>query len=154
VRTAPDVVLQILGNLVDNACKYGPEDRPVWLAGERDGDEAGLAGGGDGAGVPVAQRERIFERFTRLEPGRGLGLGLYIGRQLARAQGGDLVVTDGRLAGGARLEPRRPAAAPRGLALYTARHRPRAQGGDLVSPAGRLAGGARFELRLPLCAPA
>ena len=37
VRTAPDVVLQILGNLVDNACKYAPEDSPVWLSGERDG---------------------------------------------------------------------------------------------------------------------
>jgi signal transduction histidine kinase len=120
VRTAPDVVLQILGNLVDNACKYGPEDRPVWLAGERDGDEAVLAVEDDGAGVPVAQRERIFERFTRLEPGRGLGLGLYIGRQLARAEGGDLLVTDARLATGARFELRLPLRAPAGALLPSA----------------------------------
>jgi len=112
VRTAPDIVLQILGNLVDNACKYGPEDRPVWLVGERDGNDAVLAVEDDGAGVPAAERERVFERFTRLEPGRGLGLGLYIGRQLARAQGGDLVVTDARLGGGARFELRLPLRAP------------------------------------------
>jgi signal transduction histidine kinase len=65
-----------------------------------------------GAGVPAADRERVFERFTRLEPGRGLGLGLYIARQLARSQGGDLVVTDARTAGGARFELRLPLRAP------------------------------------------
>ena len=117
VRLAPDAVLQILGNLVDNACKYGPEDRPVWLVGERAGAQVVLAVEDDGAGVPPAKRERVFERFTRLEPGRGLGLGLYIARQLARAQGGDLVAADARVAAGARFELRlplrEPAAQPR-----------------------------------------
>jgi signal transduction histidine kinase len=112
VRLAPDVVLQILGNLVDNACKYGPEDRPVWLVGERDGAQVVLAVEDDGAGVPPAERERIFERFTRLEPGRGLGLGLYIARQLARAQGGDLLAADARVAAGARFELRLPLREP------------------------------------------
>jgi signal transduction histidine kinase len=117
VRLGADAVLQILGNLVDNACKYGPEDGAVWLLGERDGAQAVLAVEDDGAGVPPAERERVFERFTRLEPGRGLGLGLYIARQLARAQGGDLLVTDAREAAGARFELRlplrEPAAQPR-----------------------------------------
>jgi signal transduction histidine kinase len=112
VRLAPDPVLQILGNLVDNACKYGPEDGSVWLLGERDGTDAVLAVEDEGAGVPPEERERVFERFTRLEPGRGLGLGLYIARQLARAQGGDLVVTDARVAGGARFELRLPLREP------------------------------------------
>ena len=108
VRVAPDLVLQILGNLVDNACKYAPEDSLVWLSGERDGADAVLAVEDEGGGVPPAERERIFERFTRLESGRGLGLGLYIARQLARSQGGDLVATDARIATGARFELRLP----------------------------------------------
>jgi signal transduction histidine kinase len=120
VRLAPDQVLQILGNLVDNACKYGPEDGSVWLLGERDGSDAVLAVEDEGAGVPPEERERVFERFTRLEPGRGLGLGLYIARQLARAQGGDLVVTDARVAGGARFELRLPLRDPAAQLLPSA----------------------------------
>jgi signal transduction histidine kinase len=120
VRLAPDVVLQILGNLVDNAGRYSPEDRPVLLVGERLGTDAVLAVEDDGAGVPPQERERIFERFTRLEPGRGLGLGLYIARQLARGQGGDLVVTDARDLGGARFELRLPLYQSAGLLLPSA----------------------------------
>ena len=112
VRVAPDPILQILGNLVDNACKYAPEDSPVVLIGEREEDEAVLAVEDDGAGVRPEERERVFERFTRLEPGRGLGLGLYIARQLARALGGDLIVTDARVASGARFELRLPLREP------------------------------------------
>ena len=69
VRLAPDPVLQILGNLVDNACKYGPEGAgSVWLLGERDGTDAVLAVEDEGAGVPPEERERVFERFTASSP--------------------------------------------------------------------------------------
>ena len=65
-------------------------------------------------GCPPAERERIFERFTQLDSGAtrragGVGLGLYIARQLADAQGGELVVCDPTLGGqGARFELRLP----------------------------------------------
>jgi signal transduction histidine kinase len=109
VRVAPDAILQVLGNLLDNACKYSPDERLVRLLAERDGADAVLSVEDDGDGVPLDQRERIFERFTQLGEGRGgLGLGLYIARQLARAQGGDLVLTEARHAGGARFELRLP----------------------------------------------
>src|SRR6266545_1480683 len=82
VRVAPDSVLQILGNLLDNACKYSPDERLVRLIAERNGSHAVLAVEDDGAGVAPEERERIFERFTQLGNGRsGLGLGLYIARQ-------------------------------------------------------------------------
>jgi signal transduction histidine kinase len=69
-----------------------------------------------GPGVPAADRERIFERFTQLDSGAtrragGVGLGLYIARQLANAQGGELLLTDPALgAQGARFELRLPMA--------------------------------------------
>jgi signal transduction histidine kinase len=71
-----------------------------------------------GPGVPPAERERVFERFTRLDSGAtrrggGVGLGLYIARQLANAQGGELVLADPALPGqGARFELRLPLAEP------------------------------------------
>jgi signal transduction histidine kinase len=109
VRVAPEAVLQILGNLLDNACKYSPDARLVRLIAERNGSHAVLAVEDDGAGIAPEERGRIFERFTQLGNGRsGLGLGLYIARRLAQAQGGDLVLTDARHAGGARFELRLP----------------------------------------------
>jgi len=109
VRVAPDAVLQILGSLLDNACKYSSNQRLVRLLAERDGDLAVLAVEDEGAGIPPSERERIFERFTRLDKDHtGLGLGLFIGRQLARAQGGDLVLADARHSSGARFELRLP----------------------------------------------
>jgi signal transduction histidine kinase len=64
-----------------------------------------------GPGVPLAERERIFERFIRLDEegssrrGGGVGLGLYVARRLARAQGGDLRVAEPvGVEGGARFE--------------------------------------------------
>ena len=109
VRVAPDAVLQILGSLLDNACKYSSNQGLVRLLAERDGEVAVLAVEDEGAGIPPADRERIFERFTRLDKDHtGLGLGLFIGRQLARAQGGDLVLADARHSAGARFELRLP----------------------------------------------
>jgi K+-sensing histidine kinase KdpD len=67
-------------------------------------------------GVPPADRERIFERFTQLDSGAtrragGVGLGLYIARQLANAQGGELLMTDpAPTRQGARFELRLPMA--------------------------------------------
>jgi signal transduction histidine kinase len=127
VRVAPDAIMQILGNLLDNACKYSPDQRLVRLLADRDGNHAVLAVEDDGGGVPPAERERIFERFTQLGQGRGgFGLGLYIARQLARAQGGDLVLTEPRHAGGARFELRLPLRQRSGQAA------PRSDGGTVA----------------------
>jgi two-component system OmpR family sensor kinase len=115
VRVDPLAVSRILGNLLDNAAAYTPPGARIWLSASRDGAHALLAVQDDGPGIPWGERERIFQRYTRLDqptasPGGGLGLGLYIARRLACANRGQLQVTDppGRL--GARLELRLPLA--------------------------------------------
>jgi signal transduction histidine kinase len=109
VRVAQDAVVQVLGNLLDNACKYSPDGEPVRLSGDREGTEAVLVVEDAGPGIPEAERQRIFDRFTQLERGQrrtggGVGLGLYIARQLARSQDGDLLVVDPDGGRGARFE--------------------------------------------------
>jgi signal transduction histidine kinase len=109
VRVAQDAIVQVLGNLLDNACKYSPDGAPVRLSGDRAGDEAVLTVEDAGPGIPEAERERIFDRFSQLDRhgqrrAGGVGLGLYIARQLARSQDGDLLVVDPADGRGARFE--------------------------------------------------
>ncbi|MBF4608611.1 HAMP domain-containing histidine kinase [Curtobacterium sp. VKM Ac-1393] len=95
----------VVGNLVDNAVRHASSQVAVALA-EQDG-AAVLTVDDDGAGVPVAERDRVFERFVRLDEARsrdagGAGLGLAIVWDAVRAHGGEASVTDAPL-GGARF---------------------------------------------------
>ncbi|MFJ4710588.1 sensor histidine kinase [Streptomyces sp. NPDC088785] len=99
---------RVLGNLVDNAQRHaaGAVEVRVGL----DAGTAVLTVADDGAGVPPGERERIFERFVRLDDARsrdggGAGLGLAIARDVAARHGGTLTVR----------------AAPRGGALFELR---------------------------------
>jgi signal transduction histidine kinase len=116
VRAVPEAILQVLGNLLDNAAKHAPDKAPIRVQARRAGALAVVAVEDSGPGVPPADRERIFERFTMLDSGAtrqagGVGLGLFIARQLAQAQGGELVLADPAPPGtGARFELRVPLA--------------------------------------------
>jgi signal transduction histidine kinase len=118
VHAAAQALLQVLGNLLDNAAKYSPDHTPIRLEASRAGALAVLAVEDAGPGVPAPERDRIFERFTQLDSGAtrragGVGLGLYIARQLAQAQGGELLVGEPTRPGaGARFELRLPLADP------------------------------------------
>lgn len=94
LRCRPLALKRCLTNLVDNALKYGqhPEiemtDRP---------DRLTLTIRDHGPGIPAAELERVFEPFYRLESSRsrdtgGVGLGLSIARNIARAHGGELML--------------------------------------------------------------
>src|SRR6266536_2105936 len=135
VRAAPDAVLQVLTNLLDNATRHSPEGVAIRLEARPQGAHALIAIQDGGPGVPLAERERIFERFIRLDEkgssrrGGGVGLGLYVARRLARAQGGDLRVAEPvGVEGGARFELLLPLAAEPGpVALLPA--------GEVIGPA-------------------
>ena len=88
-------VEQILANLLSNAMKYGP-GKPIEVTVATAGDAATIAVQDHGIGVQKADVERIFGRFERAVSMRnygGLGLGLYITRQLVEAHGGTIRVT-------------------------------------------------------------
>jgi len=91
---------RMLRNLGDNAVAHA--QRTVALSLNRESDQAVIAVSDDGPGVPPADRERIFERFVRLDQARsrsqnaagGTGLGLAIAQQIVQAHGGQIAVTD------------------------------------------------------------
>lgn len=103
---------RVLTNLLDNAARHARS--AVTLTVRREGEWAVAAVADDGDGVAEADRERIFERFVRLDEARsrddgGAGLGLAIARDVAVRHGGTLTV--GRApAGGALFELRLPQA--------------------------------------------
>ncbi len=110
VTGEPDRLNQLIRNLTDNASHHARGC--IWLAtGQRDG-MALLTVSDDGPGVPPEERERIFERFVRLDESRdrdtgGTGLGLAVARAIARNHHGDLRLVDS-LHGGATFEVRLP----------------------------------------------
>ena len=96
---------QLVRNLADNAARHAAGRVALGVA--EVGGKAVLTVDDDGAGVPEAERERVFERFVRLDEARareagGSGLGLAIVRAIARAHGGDVVIGTSPL-GGARF---------------------------------------------------
>ena len=101
---APDLVTvsgdpirlqQVLGNLVDNAVKYGPEGGRTTIRCRTEGRYGVVDVEDTGPGVPPAERERIFERLYRGDQSRGsrgLGLGLSLVKALVEAHDGDISI--------------------------------------------------------------
>jgi PAS domain S-box-containing protein len=78
---------QVLVNVIDNAIKYSPEGGDVRIRLHRSERAVRFAISDQGLGIPAAERERVFEKFYRLDPDMtfgigGTGLGLYISREL------------------------------------------------------------------------
>jgi len=103
-------------NLVDNAERHATSQ--IFLTVTEDDGSAVMTVGDDGNGVPADQRERIFERFARLDESRsrdegGSGLGLAIAREIIEGHHGSIEVADSEAGGASFIVriPERPAAA-------------------------------------------
>jgi signal transduction histidine kinase len=112
VRAQPALLTQVVGNLIDNACKYSDPGTPVTVSLTVDAGEAVLAVDDAGIGIEAADAARVFEPFFRSACVRrrgiaGVGLGLAVAARVVKAFGGRMEVrsTPGR---GSRFSVRMP----------------------------------------------
>jgi signal transduction histidine kinase len=102
--SAPSIVVlgdrerlhQVFANLLDNAARHSPPGGTVLVRAERRDGHLLLAVADEGEGIPAAERERVFERFTRGErpTGGGTGLGLAIARWVIQLHRGTIAVVE------------------------------------------------------------
>lgn len=110
LQANPDDVRRVIGNLLENACRYG--DKAVQLAVSGSDDNVVVTVDDDGPGIPAEHRLDVFERFTRLDESRarstgGSGLGLAIVHELVSGLGGTVAIGNSSL-GGASLRVELP----------------------------------------------
>ncbi|MFD8519937.1 sensor histidine kinase [Streptomyces capillispiralis] len=100
LRLDPQRIRQVLDNLLTNAAVHTPAGTPVSVEVSVAGGAALVRVADAGPGVPAEDRERVFDRFYRVDKARsrdrgGSGLGLPVARSLARAHGGDIDLSGG-----------------------------------------------------------
>ena len=95
VNCDPNRIAQLVSNLVGNALKHGAANGPVEISASTDGSMFELTVTNEGDPIPPDTLERLFQPFFRVanrSTYEGLGLGLYIASEIARAHGGTLTV--------------------------------------------------------------
>jgi two-component system sensor histidine kinase KdpD len=97
---------QVLVNLLENAAKYSPDGTPILIRAERHGRALQIAVADRGYGIPVAERDKIFDKFYRVDGNNdsvaGSGLGLAIAKGIVEAHGGTIQVQS-RTGGGTEM---------------------------------------------------
>lgn len=108
----PEFIGRALGNLLDNALKYSPEDSTVSVVVERAGSCMSISVADEGIGIDEDRLEEIFEPFIQVDMSStrgygGIGLGLFVARRLIEAHGGEINVCQ-RAEGGSIFDIRLP----------------------------------------------
>jgi signal transduction histidine kinase len=119
IAASPEWLDHLIGVLVDNACKYTPEDGSIEIRVAAEGNRVRLSVDDSGPGIPLDQRGQIFDRFRRAtdQPG-GSGLGLAIADAVVRATNGRWEV-DTSAAGGASMAVTWPRVLARSAPTHT-----------------------------------
>ena len=110
------VLREAMTNVLDNAIKYSPIGSTITIRVERAADQGLLAIADEGPGIPAEHRDRIFDRFFRIDEARsrgrgGTGLGLAIAKWAVEVHGGQITV-DERRGGGSEFRILLPLAPP------------------------------------------
>ena len=98
------LLAQIISNLLDNALKYVPAGSEVRLHAQRQDNQIKVVVEDGGPGIPPTMRDRVFERFARLDPSRtmaGSGLGLSLAKAFVELHHGTIAITKSPLGGSA-----------------------------------------------------
>ena len=87
---------QVVVNLVNNAVKYAPDSKEIYLTISKEGDAAKIAVKDNGPGIPAEKIPHLFDRYYRAEASgfqnSGLGLGLFICAEIIKRHGGEVGV--------------------------------------------------------------
>jgi signal transduction histidine kinase len=120
IEADPRRLHQVFANLLDNAARHSPPGGTVLVAAEQHADHLRLDVTDQGEGIPIEERSRVFERFTRGEraAGGGTGLGLAIAQWVVELHGGAISIAEPPVEGpdrqtaGCRIQVRLPLVAP------------------------------------------
>lgn len=97
IRVDARAIAEVIYNLVENAAKYSPPSTTITLNAATHGNSVLISVMDEGKGIPVDSREKVFDKFVRLDGDRtdGLGLGLAIARGIVEAQNGKIEIKSG-----------------------------------------------------------
>lgn len=98
VRTDPERLLQVLGNLIGNAAKFSVPGEPIGVVAEVRGGHVAVSVRDRGPGIPTEIQQEVFGLFVQGSPAEtrstgGLGIGLYVVKRLCDAMGAEIAVT-------------------------------------------------------------
>lgn len=111
VKTDVISMAEVLYNLLDNAVKYSPVGSTVYITAGLQRHDVIISVMDEGCGIPKEMRERVFEKFVRLDgvPSRGMGIGLAIVRGIVESRGGSVEIDAGKNGVGTKVSIKIPA---------------------------------------------
>ena len=101
IRADKRLIQRVINNLISNALKFTPNEGTINISINHENEEVIIAIADSGPGVPLDDRQRIFEKFAQIKghERRGAGLGLTFCKMVTEAHGGQLTVEDSSLGG-------------------------------------------------------